>query len=116
MSKFIPRNTYASRRSAATSEKTSKPRGGITANIRPNLKIKQAKTPKTRGGRKFKGKKNPAAQALGKLGGRKGGPARAQALTGAKKQDIAQHAANARWGNRTSYNKPAFYRTKPKAH
>ena len=48
-------------------------------------------------------KKNPAAVALGRLGGKKGGPARKKALSAKRRKEIAQKAANSRWGksNRT---------------
>lgn len=42
--------------------------------------------------------KNPAAVALGRLGGLKGGKARAESLSAKKRKEIAQKAANARWG------------------
>ncbi|MGA8733838.1 MAG: hypothetical protein WB558_07955 [Terriglobales bacterium] len=45
-------------------------------------------------------KKNPAAVALSKLGSRKGGIARAKKLTPAERKEIAQRAAQARWGQR----------------
>lgn len=45
--------------------------------------------------------KNPAAVALGRLGGLKGGKSRANKLTPEQRKEIAQNAANARWGNRT---------------
>ncbi len=60
-------------------------------------------------GKKPKLRKDPAAVSLGAKGGRVGGPARARALTGAKRSQIAKHSANKRWGNRTSYTRPAFY-------
>jgi hypothetical protein len=60
-------------------------------------------------GKKSKLKKDPAAVSLGKKGGKLGGPARARSLTGAKRSQIAKHSANKRWGNKTSYQKPAFY-------
>lgn len=44
--------------------------------------------------------KNPAAVALGRLGGLKGGKARARKLSPAKRKEIAQKAAQARWGNK----------------
>ena len=44
--------------------------------------------------------KNPAAVALGRLGGLKGGKARAEKLTKEERQDIAQKAAQARWGKK----------------
>jgi hypothetical protein len=43
-------------------------------------------------------RKNKAAQMLGKLGGLKGGKARAKALTPERRKEIAEKAANARWG------------------
>jgi hypothetical protein len=42
--------------------------------------------------------KNPNAVALGRLGGLKGGKARSEKLTPEQKKDIAQKAAQARWG------------------
>lgn len=42
--------------------------------------------------------KNPAAVALGRLGGKKGGPARAKKLTPEQRKEIAQKAAETRWG------------------
>lgn len=42
--------------------------------------------------------KNPAAVALGRLGGLKGGKARAAKLTPKQRKQIAQKAAQARWG------------------
>jgi hypothetical protein len=65
-------------------------------------------------GKRTKARKLPAAVVLGKLGGRKGGPARAKVLSSAKKSQIAKHSANRRWGNNTSYQKPAFYKRKPR--
>lgn len=56
--------------------------------------------------------KNPAAVALGSKGGKKGGPARARALSGSKRSAIARHAANTKHGNRTAYQKPAYYQRK----
>lgn len=44
--------------------------------------------------------KNPAAVALGRLGGLKGGKARAEALSAKKRKEIAQKAAQARWGKK----------------
>lgn len=44
--------------------------------------------------------KNPAAVALGRLGGLKGGKARAEKLTSDRRQEIAQLAANKRWGKK----------------
>lgn len=46
--------------------------------------------------------KNPAAVALGKLGGKKGGPARAKKLSPERRKEIAQKAAKARWGKKTT--------------
>jgi hypothetical protein len=43
-------------------------------------------------------KKNPAAVTPGKLGGMKGGRARAAKLSPEKRKEIAQPAAQARWG------------------
>lgn len=63
-----------------------------------------------------RGAKDPAAVSLGRKGGKVGGHARARSLSGAKKQTIAKHAANARWGNRTTYTLPAHYLRKPKHH
>lgn len=60
-------------------------------------------------GKKSKLRKDPAAVSLGAKGGVIGGPARARALTSAKRSQIARHSANSRWGNKTSYQKPAFY-------
>ena len=45
-------------------------------------------------------KKNPAAVALGRLGGKKGGPARAEKLSPERRSEIAQKAAEARWGDK----------------
>ncbi len=42
--------------------------------------------------------KNPAAVALGRLGGLKGGKARANKLTPERRLEIAQKAAQTRWG------------------
>ncbi len=42
--------------------------------------------------------KNPAAVALGRLGGKKGGLARAKKLSKKRRSEIAQKAAQARWG------------------
>ncbi len=47
-----------------------------------------------------KPEKNPAAVALGRLGGLKGGKARAESLTAKKRKEIAQKAANTRWGKK----------------
>jgi len=44
--------------------------------------------------------KNPAAVALGRLGGLKGGKARAEKLSAKKRKEIAQKAAQARWGKK----------------
>jgi hypothetical protein len=41
--------------------------------------------------------RNPAAVSLGKLGGAKGGRARAKKLSSEERQQIAAHAAAARW-------------------
>lgn len=41
-----------------------------------------------------------AASALGRMGGKKGGPARAAALTAKRRKEIAQKAAQARWGKK----------------
>ena len=65
-------------------------------------------------GKRVIARKLPAAVMLGKLGGRKGGPARAKALSASKRTQIAKHSANRRWGNTTSYTKPAFYKRKPR--
>ena len=46
--------------------------------------------------------KNPAAVALGRMGGLKGGKARAAALSKKKRAEIAQKAATARWGKKSS--------------
>jgi len=46
-------------------------------------------------------RKNKAAQALGKLGGLKGGKARAAKLSPERRKEIAQKAAEARWGKNT---------------
>ena len=43
--------------------------------------------------------KNPHAVALGRLGGKKGGRARADKLSAERRREIAQRAAQARWGN-----------------
>lgn len=64
--------------------------------------------PRSKGGKQGKAK-NPAAVSLGSLGGKVGGPARARKLSGSKRGQIAKHAANSRWGNRTAYKKPATY-------
>lgn len=45
-------------------------------------------------------KKNKAAQMLGKLGGLKGGRARAATLSPERRKQIAQKAAQARWGKK----------------
>jgi len=45
----------------------------------------------------FEGK-NPAAVALGRLGGLKGGKARAAKLSAKRRKEIAQKAAQIRWG------------------
>ena len=47
--------------------------------------------------------KNPAAVALGRLGGLKGGKARAEKLSVKKRKEIAQKAANIRWGKIDNY-------------
>lgn len=44
--------------------------------------------------------KNPAAVALGRLGGLKGGIARANSLSPERRKEIAQKAAEKRWGNK----------------
>jgi hypothetical protein len=44
--------------------------------------------------------KNPAAVALGRLGGLKGGKARTEKLSPERRKEIAQKAAQTRWGNR----------------
>ena len=44
--------------------------------------------------------KNPAAVALGRLGGLKGGKARAEKLSAQKRKEIAQKAAQTRWGKK----------------
>lgn len=44
--------------------------------------------------------KNPHAVALGRMGGLKGGKARSEKLTPEQRKEIAQKAANARWGER----------------
>ena len=43
-------------------------------------------------------KKNPAAVSLGSLGGKKGGAARAESLSPDRRSEIAQRAAQKRWG------------------
>ena len=63
----------------------------------------KAPNPKHRGSIKPTGAKDPAAVSLGRKGGKVGGRARAASLSGAKKNQIAKHAANARWGNKTQY-------------
>jgi|GEM_PF-2187114 len=45
-------------------------------------------------------KKNPAAVTLGRLGGKKGGLARAEKLSPERRSEIAQKAAEARWGDK----------------
>lgn len=45
--------------------------------------------------------KNPAAVALGRLGGLKGGSARAASLSAKARREIARHAAQARWANKS---------------
>jgi len=45
--------------------------------------------------------KNEAAVALGRLGGLKGGKARADSLTPERRKEIAQKAAEKRWGKKT---------------
>ena len=47
-----------------------------------------------------KKEKNPAAVALGRLGGLKGGKARAKKLSPERRKEIAQKAAQARWGKK----------------
>jgi hypothetical protein len=47
-------------------------------------------------------KKNAAAVALGRLGGKVGGKARAEKLSDERKREIAQGAAAARWGKKSS--------------
>lgn len=42
--------------------------------------------------------KDPAAVSLGRRGGLKGGKARAESLTAARRSEIAQKAAQVRWG------------------
>jgi hypothetical protein len=77
----------------------------------------RGKSPNTKHrGVKARGAKDPAAVSLGRKGGNVGGRARAKALSGAKKHQIASHAANARWGNKTQYQMPAHYLRTPKAH
>jgi hypothetical protein len=44
--------------------------------------------------------KNEAAVALGRLGGMKGGKARADKLTPERRKEIAQKAAQKRWGKK----------------
>jgi len=44
--------------------------------------------------------KNEAAVALGRLGGLKGGKARADKLTPERRKEIAQKAAQKRWGKK----------------
>lgn len=44
--------------------------------------------------------KNPAAVALGRLGGQKGGVARAASLSAKRRKQIAQKAAEGRWGKK----------------
>ncbi|MGA9049151.1 MAG: histone H1 [Dehalococcoidia bacterium] len=44
--------------------------------------------------------KNPNAVALGRLGGLKGGKARANKLTPEQRKEIAQKAAQKRWGKK----------------
>jgi hypothetical protein len=44
--------------------------------------------------------KNEAAVALGRLGGLKGGKARADSLTPQRRKEIAQKAAEKRWGTK----------------
>jgi hypothetical protein len=46
--------------------------------------------------------KNEAAAALGRLGGLKGGKARADKLTPERRKEIAQKAAQKRWGKKSS--------------
>ncbi len=45
--------------------------------------------------------KNPAAVALGRLGGLKGGKARADKLSAKRRKEIAEKAAQTRWGKKT---------------
>ena len=68
------------------------------------------------GGKRADKPKVAAAVALGSRGGKKGGPARARALSSAKRKEIASHAAKVRFGKKTTYTKPAFYKRTPKAH
>ena len=49
-------------------------------------------------GEEIKPVKNEAAVALGRLGGLKGGKARAEKLSPERKKEIAQKAAQKRWG------------------
>jgi hypothetical protein len=44
--------------------------------------------------------KNPHAVFLGRLGGLKGGKARAERLTPEQRKEIAQKAAQSRWGSK----------------
>lgn len=44
--------------------------------------------------------KNQAAVSLGRLGGLKGGKARADSLTAERRKEIAQKAAEKRWGKK----------------
>lgn len=46
--------------------------------------------------------KNANAVALGRKGGLKGGPARKAALSAKRRREIAQKAAAARWGKKSS--------------
>lgn len=81
------------------------------------MQIKGKKpNPKNREKIKSEGAKDPAAVSLGRKGGKVGGRARANALSGSKRSQIAKHSANARWGNKTSYQLPAHYLRKPKHH
>jgi hypothetical protein len=42
--------------------------------------------------------RNPHTVALGSMGGKKGGKARAKTLNSKKRREIAQKAANSKWG------------------
>jgi len=62
--------------------------------------------------------KNEAAVALGRLGGLKGGVARAATLSAERRKEIAQKAAEKRWGKKIDFwnKKSIFMLLKPIIH
>jgi hypothetical protein len=79
-------------------KRSSKKKNIRDVNVLASNIIEQAtgeKTPKPEDS-----KKNPAAVALGRLGGIKGGKARANKLTPERRKQIAQKAAQSRWGKK----------------